>query len=133
MHIEQRALNDIIPYDNNPRQNDDAVEAVARSIQEFGFRQPLVIDENNVIICGHTRYKAAKQLNLPMVNSWLSSPIANKTTNVFADFESAGHMAAKHLMARGIRKLGFIELEGDVLGRTCGPASSLCDFGRRNL
>ena len=64
MHIEQRQLNDIVPYDNNPRQNDDAVEAVARSIQEFGFRQPIVTDENNVIICGHTRYKAAKQLGL---------------------------------------------------------------------
>ncbi len=67
MHIEQRALDDIVPYDNNPRQNDDAVDAVARSIQEFGFRQPLVTDENNVIICGHTRYKAAKQLGLETV------------------------------------------------------------------
>jgi LacI family transcriptional regulator len=83
-------------------------------------RYPEVRMEQGVVFDGilgriePSLYKAAKKLNLPMVNSWLSSPIADKTTNVFADFESAGHMAAKHLIARGIRKLGFIELEGDV-------------------
>jgi ParB-like chromosome segregation protein Spo0J len=60
--IEQWKLSDITPYANNPRHNDDAVDAVdavAASIREFGFKQPIVVDEVGVIIVGHTRYKAA--------------------------------------------------------------------------
>jgi DNA modification methylase len=67
MKILLRSLNDIKPYDKNPRINDDAVDAVARSIKEFGFRQPIVIDADDVIICGHTRYKAALRLGLERV------------------------------------------------------------------
>ena len=64
MHIEMRLLTTIKPYENNPRHNDAAVDAVARSIEQFGFRQPIVIDEDGVIVVGHTRYKAAKKLGL---------------------------------------------------------------------
>jgi DNA modification methylase len=60
-------IGDIKPYDNNPRRNDDAVAAVAASIREFGFRQPIVIDTDNVIVVGETRYKAALQLGLDTV------------------------------------------------------------------
>ena len=67
MRIEQRKLADVKPYENNPRINDDAVAAVVASIREFGFRQPIVVDENGVIIVGHTRYKAAQQLGLEKV------------------------------------------------------------------
>lgn len=51
------------PYENNPRQNDGAVEAVAASIREFGFRVPIVVDGDGVIVAGHTRYKAAQKLS----------------------------------------------------------------------
>jgi len=64
MKIELWKLSEIKPYPNNPRINDDAVEAVAASIREFGFRQPIVVDAEGVIICGHTRYKAAMKLGL---------------------------------------------------------------------
>jgi len=64
MKIELRPLADITPYENNPRLNDDAVDAVAASLREFGFRQPIVVDEAGVIVCGHTRYKAALKLGL---------------------------------------------------------------------
>jgi DNA modification methylase len=64
MQIEDRALNTIRPYENNPRINDDAVDAVAASIKEFGFQQPIVVDAEGVIIVGHTRYKAALKLGL---------------------------------------------------------------------
>ncbi len=64
MKIELRKLSDIKPYEKNPRLNDDAVDAVAASIREFGFRQPIVVDVEGVIICGHTRYKAAQKLGL---------------------------------------------------------------------
>ena len=55
MHVELRPISSIRPYDNNPRLNDAAVDAVAASIKEFGFRQPIVVDEEGVIIVGHTR------------------------------------------------------------------------------
>jgi hypothetical protein len=67
MQVEDRPLASIKPYDRNPRLNDSGVEAVATSIKEFGFRQPIVIDENDVIIVGHTRYKAALKLKLATV------------------------------------------------------------------
>jgi len=67
MQIQNKPIDSIHPYDNNPRLNDDAVAAVARSIKEFGFRQPIVVDEEGVIIVGHTRYKAAKQLGFDKV------------------------------------------------------------------
>ena len=67
MHIEMRPIATIKPYQNNPRVNDAAVDAVARSIQQFGFRQPVVLDEHDVIIVGDTRYKAACKLGLTEV------------------------------------------------------------------
>lgn len=60
-------LNAIRPYEKNPRLNDDAVDAVANSLREFGFRQPIVVDADGVIICGHTRYKAATRLGLDTI------------------------------------------------------------------
>jgi len=67
MQIESVALNKIIPYIRNPRKNENAIEKVASSIQEFGFRQPIVVDSKNVIIAGHTRFEAAKRLGLDVV------------------------------------------------------------------
>jgi len=67
MNVEMIALSRLVPYENNPRNNDAAVEAVARSIAEFGWRVPIVCDEGLVIVCGHTRYKAAKKLGLTLV------------------------------------------------------------------
>jgi DNA modification methylase len=67
MIIEMRRLSDIKPYPGNPRNNDAAVDVVAASIREFGFRQPVVVDEADVIIVGHTRYRAAEKLGLAEV------------------------------------------------------------------
>lgn len=67
MLVEMRLIETIRPYQNNPRLNDTAVDAVAASIREFGFRQPIVVDEDGVIIVGHTRYKAALKLGLKEV------------------------------------------------------------------
>ena len=66
MQVEQRPLAEIKPYENNPRLNDAAVDAVAESIRRFGFRQPIVVDEAGVIVCGHTRWKAAQKLGLEL-------------------------------------------------------------------
>jgi len=67
MKIEQLNINDIKPYDKNPRKNDKAVDRVATSIKEFGFQQPIVVDKNMVIVVGHTRYKAAQKLKLSQI------------------------------------------------------------------
>ena len=67
MQVEMRSINTIWPYENNPRVNDAAVDAVAASIRAFGFRQPIVVDEDGVIIVSHTRYKAALKLGLEEV------------------------------------------------------------------
>lgn len=67
MKIEPRLLQEIKPYPNNPRINDAAVDAVAESIRQFGFRQPIVVDGDLVIVVGHTRYKAAQKLGLKKV------------------------------------------------------------------
>ena len=67
MAIEMRGVDEVKPYANNPRVNDGAVEAVARSIKAYGWRQPIVVDKDGVIIVGHTRLKAAKHLGLERV------------------------------------------------------------------
>ncbi|HCT45250.1 MAG: chromosome partitioning protein ParB [Phycisphaerae bacterium] len=67
MKIEMKTIDAIKPYEANPRSNDAAVDAVARSIGDFGFRQPIVVDGDGIIVCGHTRFKAAQQLALTKV------------------------------------------------------------------
>ena len=67
MRIQSKPLSQIFPYEHNPRINDAAVDVVAASIREFGFRQPIVVDEDGVIIVGHTRFKAAQDLGLEKV------------------------------------------------------------------
>lgn len=67
MQIVQKKMGEIFPYEKNPRKNDEAVKYVTESIREFGFKVPIVIDKNGVIVAGHTRYKAAKNLNLKEV------------------------------------------------------------------
>lgn len=67
LKIEYINIDELIPYINNPRINDNAVDVVAGSIKEFGFKNPIIIDSKNVIIAGHTRYKVAKLLKLEHV------------------------------------------------------------------
>ena len=67
MNIVEKKLKEIKPYEKNARKNDDAVKYVAESIRQFGFKVPIVIDKDNVIVAGHTRYKASKELGLEAV------------------------------------------------------------------
>ena len=67
METITKKVSELIPYVNNPRNNDDAIDAVASSIKNFGFKVPIVVDSNNEIINGHTRLKAAKKLGLETV------------------------------------------------------------------
>ena len=76
LDVEYRPLAEVKPYDQNPRLNDDAVDAVANSIREFGFRQPIVVDGSGVIVVGHTRWKAA-QTRLRVITSTAGSMLTS--------------------------------------------------------
>ena len=67
MQIKMVKTADIMPYENNPRRNDDAVEPVKESIKRYGFKVPMVLDKHNIIVAGHTRYLAAQALGMDEV------------------------------------------------------------------
>jgi len=95
--VELRPIDAIRPYEGNPRVNDQAVDAVAASLREFGFRQPIVVDADGVIIVGHTRWKAARKLGLAKVPVHVAkdlSPdqakayrLADNQTNTLAEWD----------------------------------------------
>lgn len=64
LEIKYIPINDIKPYKNNPRLNEDAIPYVMKSIREFGFKNPIILDKNNVIVAGHTRLESAKRLGM---------------------------------------------------------------------
>ena len=67
MEIKMVSIMDIIPYENNPRHNADAIKPLTESIRQFGFKVPMILDKENVIVAGHTRYEAAKALGMTEV------------------------------------------------------------------
>ncbi len=83
MSITEKSIEEIKPYKNNPRKNDTAVEYVANSIKEFGFKVPIILDKNNEIVCGHTRYKAAKKLGLKVVPCIIADDLTPEQINAF--------------------------------------------------
>lgn len=83
MEIVNKKITEIRPYEKNPRINDDSVEAVARSIEEFGFKVPIVIDADGVIVTGHTRLKAAKYLGLDEVPCIVASDLTKAQIKAF--------------------------------------------------
>lgn len=83
MQVKTVSIDQIKPYENNPRNNDDAVDAVANSIKEFGWQQPIVVDNDRVIIAGHTRYKAAKQLKLKEVPIVVADKLTKEQVNAY--------------------------------------------------
>lgn len=76
-------LSDLKPYEKNPRKNDDAAKYVAESIKSFGFKVPIVIDKDNVIVAGHTRYKAAKKLKLKEVPCVVADDLTDKQIQAY--------------------------------------------------
>lgn len=83
MQIEYKRTADLIPYINNPRFNDEAVEYVANSIKEFGFKVPIIIDKHNEIIAGHTRLKASQQLGLNEVPVIVADDLTDEQVRAF--------------------------------------------------
>ena len=83
LKIIEKPTAEILPYENNPRFNDNAVEPVAKSISEFGFKVPIVIDSSGVIICGHTRLKAAQHLGLEKVPCVIADDLSEEQIKAF--------------------------------------------------
>lgn len=83
MEVKSLTLNDIKPYENNARFNDEAVEQVANSIREFGFQQPIVVDKDNVIIAGHTRYKAAIEIGMKTVPTIVADDLTEEQVKAY--------------------------------------------------
>lgn len=83
MNIVGMKLKDLKPYKNNPRKNDNAVDDVANSIKEFGFKVPIIIDKDNEIVAGHTRYKAAKKLGLKDVPCIVADDLTEEQIKAF--------------------------------------------------
>ena len=84
MEIKMIDVNDLIEYEKNPRViSNDAVDKVAASIKEFGFKVPIVIDKDNVIIAGHTRRKAALSLGLDKVPTLVADDLNEEQIKAF--------------------------------------------------
>lgn len=83
LNIVEIQTSQIVPYENNPRDNEKAVDYVMESITNFGFRVPIIIDENNVIVCGHTRYKAALRLNMELIPCIIVTDLTQEQIKAF--------------------------------------------------
>ena len=115
MQIYDKRLDEIKPYENNPRHNDEAVDAVAASIREFGFKVPIVVDSEGVIVAGHTRYKAAKKLGLKTVPCLVADDLTQEQVKAFrlAD-NKVGEIATWDLDTLKVEldNIGEIDLSG---------------------
>ena len=106
-------IDEIIPYINNPRDNEPAVDAVASSIKNFGFNQPIAIDSKNEIIAGHTRYKAAKKLDLKEVPCVIIDDLTDEEVRAYrlADNKVAEKATwNKELLAEELSGLGNLDM-----------------------
>ena len=139
MKIELWKTSDVKPYPNNPRVNDDAVDAVAASLREFGFRQPIVVDTDGVIICGHTRWKAAQKLGLEKVPVHVATDLSLEQIKAYriADNQTASlaewdydllPIELGELQAANY-DLGLLGFDPDELAKLLDPtlADGLCD------
>ena len=83
MQIHDISISQLHEYDNNPRNNDGAVDAVAASIREFGFKVPVIVDGDNVIVAGHTRVKAARKLGMSAVPCIIADDLTPEQIKAF--------------------------------------------------
>jgi len=135
MQIELWPIERVIPYDRNPRINDGpAVDAVAASLKEFGFRQPIVVDRDGVIVVGHTRWKAAKKLGLAQVPVHVAKDLtpeqakayrlADNKTNELAEWDKA-------LLPLELADLQAMNFDLGLLGFSKDELAELLDPGAR--
>lgn len=117
MQIIEKRLDEIRPYENNPRKNEAAVKYVASSIREFGFKVPIVIDSGGEIVAGHTRYKAAQELGLETVPCVVADDLTPQQIKAFrlADNKTA-EMAGWDFEALDFELEGVGDLDMGLFG-----------------
>ncbi len=135
--VELRPIDAIRPYERNPRINDQAVDAVATSLQEFGFRQPIVIDADGVIIAGHTRWKAAKKLGLVKVPVHVATDltpeqvkayrIADNKTGELAEWDLEILPIELHELREGGFDMDVLAFDEEELGRLLSTAQGVAE------
>lgn len=109
-------ISDLHDYENNPRKNDKAVDAVASSINSFGFKVPVIIDKNNVLVCGHTRVKAAKKLGFDEVPCIIADDLNNDQIKAFRIADNKTAELADWDMDKLIEELKDIEMDMEQFG-----------------
>lgn len=124
MNIITMKLKDLKPYKNNPRKNDAAVALVKRSIQEFGYLVPIVIDKNNEIVAGHTRYKALKQLKIQQVPCVVADELTEDQIKAFRIADNSVSEAAEWDVAKLAVEINDISLDLGVFGLDLGTFTS---------
>jgi hypothetical protein len=110
--IVYKNVDEVVPYENNPRNNDEAVSAVADSIRENGFKNPIVIDRNNVIVCGHTRIKAAKNLGMTRVPCVVADDLSDEQIRKFRLQDNYTHELALWDEAKLADEVAALEAAG---------------------
>ena len=83
MQVVDKQVNDLIPYENNPRNNNEAIPEVAKSIESFGFKVPIIVDRNNIVIAGHTRLEAAKMIGIETVPCIVADDLTDEQVRAF--------------------------------------------------
>src|SRR5262245_30981007 len=134
MKVELWPISRVKHYENNPRLNDDAVAAVAASIGEFGFRQPIVADVAGVIICGHTRYKAALKLGLKKVPVHIAKDLTPEQIKAYriADNKTAELSDWNYdLLPVELAELQAVDYDLSLLGFDAAELAKLFDQGAK--
>src|SRR5207253_10405719 len=132
MKVQMWKLADVKPYPNNPRHNDAAVDAVAESIKQFGFRQPIVVDEQGIIIVGNTRYKAAQKLGLETVPVHVAKGLTEAQIKAYriADNKTADLATwNEELLFQELVELQQLDFDIDVTGFSPAELNRLMDRG----
>ena len=115
MQVKEIPLSEIVPYEKNPRRNDKAVNVVVKSIKQFGFKVPVVIDADNVIVAGHVRYKAARMLKFDKIPCIVASELSPEQVKAFRLIENKTSELARWDYAKLSEELNILasELVGD--------------------
>lgn len=114
--IIEKSVDELVPYENNARINDKAVEAVANSIKEFGFKNPIIIDKDGVIVAGHTRLKAAKQLGLKTVPCIIADDLTDEQIKAFRIADNSTAQIAVFDLEKLNAELASIDLDMTMFG-----------------
>ena len=130
MKVEQWEIERVKPYDRNPRRNDKAVEAVAKSIKEFGFRQPIVVGKDDVIVVGHTRYKAALLLGLATVPVHVAADLSPQQARAYRLADNRTAETAEwdvDLLPIELKDLQAADYNLDLLGFSADELAKILD------